>query len=258
VPETSKKPVDKSLLIEGLGKGLRVIEAFSDQHPRLTATEAGQIAGLTRTASRRYLMSLVHFGYADTDGKHYWLLPQVLRLGQSYLESSRMPRLAQPFVQRLSNQLGETANVSVLDRHEVVYVMRSNAPRVLSIGFHAGARVPAHAVAPGYAILSTFSPRQLDAWLAEHDFGRFTPHTVTEAEVFKNDVLTASRLGYWFVDQFLELGLSGLAVPLTNRKGLCQGALSVTFQRQSHPGDRPIQTLLPALQETAQALRAIL
>ena len=64
--------IDRSLLIEGLGKGLRMIEAFSDDWPRMTATEAGQRTGLTRTAARRYLVSLVHYGYAETDGKHYW------------------------------------------------------------------------------------------------------------------------------------------------------------------------------------------
>lgn len=53
--------IDRSLLIEGLGNGLR-----------MTATEAGQRTGLTRTAARRYLVSLVHCGYAETDGKHYW------------------------------------------------------------------------------------------------------------------------------------------------------------------------------------------
>ena len=73
----------------------------------------GRRAGrATRTAARRYLVSLVHYGYADTDGKHYWLLPSILRLGQSYLEAARLPRLVRPFLQRLSMQTGETANFS--------------------------------------------------------------------------------------------------------------------------------------------------
>ena len=55
-----------------------MIEAFSEDRPRLTATEAGERALLTRTAARRYLLSLVHYGYAATDGKYYWLLPRVL------------------------------------------------------------------------------------------------------------------------------------------------------------------------------------
>lgn len=256
--ETTSSDIDPKLLIEGLGKGLRVIESFSDDEPRLTATEAGQRAGLTRTAARRYLVSLVHFGYAATDGKHYWLLPRVLRLGQSYLEAARLPRLVQPFLQRLSMQTGETANVSVLDGHEIVYLVRSNSPRVISIGFHAGARIPAHVVAPGYVILSTFSKPRLDAWIAAHDFGRFTPQTITEAARFRDSVQITRQLGYGSVDQYLNIGLCGLAVALLDRKGACVGALSMTFQAQVYPDQSHLQKLLPGLQEAAQAMRAII
>ncbi len=250
-------PVDRKLLIEGLGKGLRVIEAFADDASRLTATETAVRTGLTRTAARRYLVSLVHFGYAATDGKHYWLLPRVLRLGQGYLAAARLPRLAQPFMQRMSTQTGETANLSVLDGHEIVYVSRSNAPRVVSIGFHVGARVAAHVVAPGYAILSTFDRPRLSAWIADHEFGRFTPNTVGDAEHFGKAVQVARELGYASADQFLDTGLCGLAVALSDRNGRCLGALSTTVQSQSYPGDMLVARLLPPLQEVAQALRAI-
>ncbi len=250
--------VDRSLLIEGLGKGLRVIESFSDEQPRQTATEAARRTGLTRTAARRYLVSLVHYGYAATDGKHYWLLPAVLRLGRSYLESARLPRLAQPFLQRLSMQIGETANLGVLDGHEIVYLARSNSPRVLSIGFHAGARVPAHVVSPGYAILSTFDEAALEAWIAAHDFAKFTPQTIAAAEGFRAAVEATRRLGYAFVDQYIDAGLCGLAVPLTDRRGRCVGAISTTFQAQAWPREAALTRLLPALQDAAGAIRAVL
>ena len=248
---------DRSLLIEGLGKGLRIIESFSDEHASLSATEAGQRAGLTRTAARRYLMSLVHFGYADTDGKLYWLLPAVLRLGQCYLEAARLPRQAQPFLQRVSMQTGETANLSVIDGHEVVYLARSNSPRVISIGFQVGARMPAHGVAAGYVMLAGWSQSRLDAWIEGHDFGRFTPNTITEGPRFREAVVQARGLGYWAVDQHVDVGLSGLAVPLTDRRGRNVGALSTTFQTQAYPRASSLDKLLPALQEAAQGIRAV-
>ena len=254
---TLEADIDRKLLIDGLGKGLRVIEAFSGQHTRLTSTEAGRMTGLTRTAARRYLVSLVHFGYADTDGKFYWLLPRVLRLGQSYLAAARLPRLVQPFLQRLSLQVGETANASVLDGHEIVYIVRSNSPRVVSIGFHVGARMPAHVVAPGFAILSTFAGGNLQTWIDAHEFERFTPHTITDPARFRERVLEARELGYAFADQYIDFGLCGLSVPLTDRKGRCVGALGMTLQRPGHPGDGPVLKLLPALQDAVQALRAI-
>lgn len=250
--------VDKSLLIEGLGKGLRVIESFSDSHPRLTASEAGALAGLTRTAARRYLVSLVHYGYAATDGKHYWLLPSILRLGRSYLEAARLPRLVQPFLQRLSMQTGETANLSVLDGHDVVYLSRSNSPRLISIGFQVGARVPAHVVSPGFVILATLGDARLDDWIASGERARFTPQTITEAAGIRQTVESARRLGYSLIDSHSDPGLSGLAVALTDRKGLCAGAVSMTFQNQSYPKNSALARLLPPLQEVAQVLRAVI
>ncbi|MFZ4289545.1 IclR family transcriptional regulator domain-containing protein [Variovorax sp. HJSM1_2] len=251
-------PIDRKLLIEGLGKGLRVIEAFSDDRPRLTATEAGVLTGLTRTAARRYLLSLVHFGYAATDGKYYWLLPRVLRLGQAYLEAARIPRLVQPYIQRASMQCGETFNVGSLDGQEIVYLARSNAPRLISIGFHPGARVPAHVVAQGFAILSTLDDAALDTWIARHDFTNFTGATLDDPVVFRSNVVAARALGYAQADQYLSFGLSGLAVPLKDRKGRCQYALSVTVQRQMYPDDQLVAQLLPVLREVAETLRPIL
>jgi len=251
-------PIDRKDIIEGLGKGLRVIESFDDDHPRLSPSEAAERAGLTRTAARRYLLSLVHYGYADSDGKHFWLLPKVLRLGQSYLGAARLPRLVQPFIQRVSQACGETVNFSVLDGHEIVYLARSVSPRVISIGFHAGARVPAHVVTPSTVILATYPDEALDRWIADHHFAAFAPNTVTDAAVFRADVIGARRLGYWVTEQQLEIGLRGMALAVKDRKGVCRGAIGATMPMQNQSREDTIARLLPLLQETAQALRQVI
>jgi IclR family pca regulon transcriptional regulator len=250
--------IDRKDLIAGLAKGLRVIEAFDDDHPRLTPSETALITGLTRTAARRYLLSLAHHGYAGTDGKRFWLTPRVLRLGQSYLGAARLPRLVQPFIQRVSMQCGETVNVSVLDGHEVVYVARSNAPRVVSIGFHAGARAPAHVVTPGLAMLSKLGDEALTRWIAEHDFAKFNPHTITDPAQFRDHVLAARALDYWITDQQLDIGLCGLSVALMDRKGECKGAVGMTMSATTYSREQMVAQLLPLLREAAQALRALI
>jgi IclR family pca regulon transcriptional regulator len=250
--------IDRKDLIEGLGKGLRVIEAFDDQHPRLTPSEVAALAGITRTAARRYLLSLAHFGYAATDGKQFWLTARVLRLGQSYLTASRLPRLVQPFIQRISMQCGETVNVSVLDGHEVVYVARSNSPRVVSIGYHAGARAPAHVVTPGVVILSTYGDEALNRWIANHNFSSFTAHTVTDPSTFRGQVLAARKLDHWMAEQQLDMGLRGLSVVLKDLHGECKGAVGMTVQAQSYSPQQMAEKLLPLLREAAQALRPVL
>lgn len=256
--EDNSFQIDRKDLIEGLGKGLKIIEAFDDEHPRLTPSEAARLTGLTRTATRRYLLSLVHFGYADTDGKLFWLTPKVLRLSQSYLGAARLPRLVQPFIQRISMQCGETVNVSVLDGHEVVYVARSNSPRIVSIGYHTGARAPAHVVTPGIAMLSALSDEALDDWIAHHTFSSFTSFTVTDPEEFRANVQRARVLNHWITHQQFDMGLSGVAMALKDRRGECKGAIGMTVQSQAYTPEQIVKQLLPLLQEAAQTLRPLL
>jgi IclR family pca regulon transcriptional regulator len=251
--------IERRDLVDGLGKGLRVIEAFDDDHPQLTASDAAARAGITRTAARRYLLSLVHFGYAATDGKQFWLAPRVLRLGQSYLGAAKLPRLVQPFIQRASVQCGHTVNASLLDEHEVVYIARSSPPRWLTIGYAVGVRVPAHVVTPGVVILSTYSDAALDAWIAAHEFASFTAHTVTDPGRFRADVLRARTLGYAHTEQQLDAGLQGVSVPLMDRKGACRGAVGTTVPMTAYRSSAEmLEAVLPLLRDVVQLLRPLL
>ena len=94
--------------IEGMAKGLAVLESFDTERQRLNATLAAQRAGITRAAARRHLLTLAHLGYLETDGGYFWLAPKVLRFSGSYLASARLPRVAQPALNRLTAQTRES------------------------------------------------------------------------------------------------------------------------------------------------------
>ena len=93
-------------------------------------------------------------GYVASDGKLFWLTPRVLRLGQSYLESARLPRMVQPFLQRVAAGTHEIAYLSVMDGDEVVYIARNGPNRSMSTGYVLGARVPAQVTAAGMLMLA--------------------------------------------------------------------------------------------------------
>lgn len=59
-------------------------------------------------------------------------------------------------------------------------------------------------------------------------------------------------------EQQLDLGLSGIAVPVNDRKGECIGAMGMTVNLQTHPAAKLVETYLPPLREAARALRPIL
>ena len=69
-------PIAKADFIEGMAKGMAVLESFDTERQRLNSTLAAQRTGLTRAAARRHLLTLAHLGYLETDGSYFWLAPQ--------------------------------------------------------------------------------------------------------------------------------------------------------------------------------------
>ena len=244
--------------IAGLERGIAVIEAFDEEHPRLTATQVGERCGLARTAARRYLLTLEHLGFVATDGKQYWLTPRVLRLGQRYLSSARLPKLAQPFLQRVSAAIQEIAYLAVLDEGEIVYVARNGPSRVMNSGFVLGARVVSHVTAAGLLLMAHQPPEQVRAWLAGRELPAFTPYTVTDKAVFLERLATFRRQGWGLSERQLDLDCRGIAVPLRDNKGDIHGALSVVMPIQHETTAAAVQRVLPALQMAAQGLRDII
>lgn len=264
MPLTSRTPddppagLDRRDWIAGLERGVGIIESFDSAHPRMTASEVGQRTGLTRTAARRYLLTLQHMGYVAGDGKLFWLTPRVLRLGQSYLESTRLPRIVQPYLQRVTAGTHETAYLSVLDGDEVVYIARNGPNRNMNTGYVLGARVPAEVTAAGLLMLALRPPEALARWLQSYQPRIFTPYTIASAERLQQAMEQIRAQDWALSDQQLDLNSRGVAVPLRDRQGTLVGALNITMPVGREGAAEAVQRVLPVLRETAEAMRNLL
>jgi IclR family transcriptional regulator, pca regulon regulatory protein len=245
----------KADMIDGLRKGLEVICAFEDGTPRLTQSELAQRLDLSRAAARRYLMTLTALGYMATDGKSFWLTPKVMRLGQSYVASSRLPRTVLPVLQKLTEAIGESTNMCVLEGFEAVYICRVNAPKLLSTGIEPGTRLPAYTLAGGRLILSHLPELELDAWLRGVNLVRYTPLTVTDKAQLKRDIVKMRKQGYGLTESQLEVGLRGLSVPLLDGPGRIVGALSASMSTAAITASAAVKRFVPAMREAAEQLR---
>lgn len=244
--------------IAGLQKGLLIIETFDGANPRLTAAQVGTRVGLTRTAARRYLLTLTHLGYMASDGKLFWLTPAVLRLGHSYLESSRLPRIVQPFLQRVTAGTSETSFMSVLDGGDIVYIARNGSNVYMNTGYVIGARVQAQVTAAGMLLLALSEPALVDEWLANHQLKPYTTHTVTDPAVLRAEIVRIRAQRWCISEQQLELDMRGIAVPLIDLRGDLIGALNVTMPMGKETAENAVRRVLPILQETARSMRNLI
>jgi IclR family pca regulon transcriptional regulator len=240
--------------IEGLIKGLEVIRAFDHESVRLTPTELGEKVALSRTAARRYLLTLVHLGMAATDGRTFWLRPSVLSIGHAYVDSARLPRAVVPYLQRLTNQLQESTNYSLLDGDDVVYVSRVNAPRILLAGFDPGMRLPAYTSTAGRVLLSSLSDDALHAYLDRITLIAYTHLTVTDKDQLFREIVAIREDGFGSTENQYEMGLRGISVPVKNRVGDVVGALSTSMAASNGSRKEAIARCVPAMQAVANTL----
>jgi len=245
-------------LIAGLEKGLQVIEAFDQERSRLTISEVAQRAGLTRAAARRYLITLAHLGYVRHEQKVFSLTPKVLRLGQSYLHSARLPRIVQPLLYRLAYSLEEAASAGVLDHDELVCVAAVSAGRVVSATLQPGTRVPAFCTANGRVLLASLPQPQIEAFLARQQLEPITAHTIVNKERLLLEIARTRAQGYSVVDQELEVGLRTIAVPLKNFRGETVAAMNVSVHAARMPVEQIVERCLPALLKVQVELAALL
>jgi IclR family pca regulon transcriptional regulator len=261
------KPIAKADLIEGMAKGMAVLESFDTQRQRLNATLAAERAGITRAAARRHLLTLAYLGYLETDGSYYWLAPKVLRFSGSYLASARLPRAVQPTLNRLAAQTQESFSASVLDGDEVVVIGRSGyewksgadgAVRVLAYGLHLGARLPAHATSTGRVLLAAKPKTALTQWLKGRTLPRLTTRTIVDIKQFRAVIEQVRADDFCLAAEEHELGVHALAVPLRNMQGKTVAALNVVASPQRLSAQVMQRDLLPLLFDAARELRPLM
>lgn len=245
-------------LVAGLEKGLQLIEAFDQERSRLTIAEVAQLTGLTRAAARRYLLTLTHLGYMRHENKTFSLTPKVLRLGQSYLHSARLPRIVQPVLYRIAYSLGEAASCGVLDHDQLVCVAAVSAGQLVSPTLQPGTRVPAFYTANGRVLLASLPPDEFQSLLARLSLERITAHTMTDTDLLAQEIEATRARGYGLVDQELELGLRTIAVPIRNFRGDVVAAMNISVHANRIAAENIVDRCLPALLKAQVELNALL
>ncbi|WP_130483718.1 IclR family transcriptional regulator domain-containing protein [Sphaerotilus mobilis] len=244
--------------VAALASGLLVIEAFDQDRPRLSISEVAQRAGLTRAAARRHLITLTRLGYAHQTGRQFALSAKVLRFGQSYMHSARLPRLLQPQLTRMALAMQEASSAGVLDGHDVISVAAATAGRVVSATLQPGTRVPAWCTANGRVLLAALPNEDLDAFIARQAMLPLTPQTLTQRDRLRLEIERVRVRGYALVDQELEPGLRTLAVPLRNFRGEVVAAINVSAHAGRMSTAELLDRCLPMLLEVQAHLRQFL
>ncbi|BCW73346.1 IclR family transcriptional regulator C-terminal domain-containing protein [Arthrobacter sp. NicSoilB8] len=245
-------PAASDQYVQSLARGLAVIRAFDTDHPKMTLTEVAARTDLTRATARRFLHTLVELGYVRTDGKIFALTAKVLQLGYAYLSGLSLPQLAQPHLEELSLELGESTSAAVLEGTDIAYIARVSTRRIMTVGITVGTRFPAYATSMGRVLLAALPPAQLEEYLAAAEIRPLTPGAIGTKAGLLTELATVRAQGWCLLNQELELGLMSLAAPVHDGPKVV-AAINVSLQAQAVSAEPDPEAYLDTVRQATVA-----
>jgi DNA-binding IclR family transcriptional regulator len=198
----------------------------------LTFADLQEASGLAKSTTSRMLAALERTGLVERDvagsyvaGRLFWLY------AARHDPWEELVRLARPAMERIGEETAETVHLSVTRGEQVVQVAQVNSRYLLGTRDWTEIEVPPHTSSLGKVFY---------AWgaLAVPTGGLHarTVATITDPAAFERDGARCRKRGYAVTVDELEVGLSGIAVPVHGPRGDVVAALGISGPTQRLEG----------------------
>jgi len=248
-------PAARTYRIDVLTRALDVLDHLGGAAGPQSLSQISAALELDRTRVFRILETLRERGYvARTDpAKTYALGPAVLGLKTQAIAAMSVPEIALPHMRALSMRLQDSISLGVLEGAYVRYVARAPFRRIISTEIDIGTALPAHATSMGKLLLAQLPEDDVRAVYRDGPPQRFTPRTITDVDELVAHLRAIRERDVAVVEEELELGLWGIAVPVRDGSGTVLAALSASVPLARRPD---AAELAPALTACAERIVA--
>jgi DNA-binding IclR family transcriptional regulator len=214
--------------VQSVDRAVSVLEILA-RHGEAGVTEIADELEVHKSTAFRLLGVLENRGLVAQEKERgkYYLGAGVLRLAGAAAVRLDISQEGVPVCRELAGELGETANIAVLDDDAAVNVMQARGTASVTAQNWLGRRTPLHATASGKVLLAHLPPTLREGLLAR-PLHRFTEHTVTGAAVLRGELETVTGQGYAITQEELEIGLAAVAAPVRSHDGKVIASISVS------------------------------
>jgi DNA-binding IclR family transcriptional regulator len=219
---------------EIIRRAFLILEALRE----VPGSNAVEIAEATGGDSRRIVATLdilCEQGYVvAVDGGCYVLAYRMTRFADDpRRRSSTLRMLARPHLEAVTREVGETANLLVLEGREAVYVDQVKGDRGVQVHQEVGRALPLHATASGKVLVAHRSDwRELVGSTPQ----RYTETTITDLPTLESELRRIRRRGYAVEAEENEAGVRCVAGPIMNGPRQVAATVSVSAPTQRIQG----------------------
>lgn len=236
--------------VQSIERAFSLLEAMADLGGVAGLSRLSEASGLPLPTIHRLVRTLVDIGYLRQEpSREYALGPRLIRLGES---SARMLNIwARPHLVRLVDEIGESANLAMLDGDQMVYVAQAPSRHSMRMFTEVGRRVLPHCTAVGKAILAEMPAAEVSELLDRTGMPRFTPQTITDQDTFFAALELIAGQGYAIDESEQETGVRCVALTVPGGPGRLAISLSGPAVRMT---EELIARAVPLLREAGASL----
>lgn len=233
----------ETTIIRSLDRAMHVLTTLSGTGG-MTLGELAEASGESAATVYRILSTLKRHAIVDDDEEsQIWHIGGgAFRIGSAFLRRTQLVEQSRPVMERLMQRTGETANLAIIDRNEVVFVSQVETHEPIRAFFRPGTRGPVHASGIGKAILACLPPRQRDVILENTRLDAFTEHSITDPHVLNAQLETGKAHGWCIDDEERTLGMRCIAAPVFNHDSLPVAGISISGPTVRMPETRDQET----------------
>jgi DNA-binding IclR family transcriptional regulator len=216
--------------VRALERALDLLDSFSLTEPELSFTELTERTGLSKGTAVRLLAVLERRGLLERSPEtdRYRIGLRAYELGSVYIQSLALESIAHPFLKALAETCGQSANLGILDRGEVVHLTVVPSDRPIHFSVRNGQRDAAHSSGLGKVLLSALSDEELDAVITAYGLPARTPNTISTPAALRTALEQVRAQGYAIDTEESVPGLSCIAAPVIDDRGQVRAAVSIS------------------------------
>ena len=242
--------------VESLARGLDVLRCFDQHHREMSLAGVATATGLARPTARRLLITLEELGYVRSLDGAFSLTPKCLALGTAYVASLGLWDVAQPHLEALVRQTGESSSMAQLDGNDIVYVARVSVPKIIALRVDIGTLFPAPQTSQGKVLLAALSPDQLGDVLKIPSRSGLPPYIGHTRDELDAELTQVRARGWALADEELAPGVRSIAVPVRDGSGMVRAAMNVTVHAAETSTEHLLDAHLPKLLRAAGEVSA--
>jgi IclR family transcriptional regulator, KDG regulon repressor len=251
-------PIDKSgpALLESVDIVFRLLDALSSARRPLGVTELADIVEEPKPRVYRHLASMRQMGAVEQDSatEKYRLGAKLVVYGAAASEQFDLRAIADPYLTRLRDSLGQSAVLSVVTHDSALVVAAVDSNNGVCITVKPGNRVPSHCSAQGRLVLA-FLPADDQQRILRRKLQAFTVKSITDPAVLARRLQQVREQLYEDADGEVIDGINVLAAPIFRDHDVMVGAIGIIGATNAVPSP-PTPALLLEVQSVAAELSA--